>query len=122
MPPEAWNALAVIGVALIGVWVEVVRRTAKKGREEVTQNQQEVKQRQDQLIEQTRPISNGFAENVRSMLTEVLADMHNLKEEMKQVHSKTEQVQDSQVDLHHRLDQHLENHVPKQSERRRFFR
>ena len=122
MPPEAWNALAVIGVALIGVWVEVVRRTAKKGREEVTQNQQEVKQRQDQLIEQTRPISNGFAENVRSMLTEVLADMHNLKEEMKQVHSKTEQVQDLQVDLHRRLDQHLENHVPKQSERRRFFR
>jgi ribosomal protein L24 len=113
LSPEAWGVVSAVTTGLLGVWVEVVRRTAKSGREESTK-------KQDEIIKQTAPIANGFADSVKRMLSEVLSEMHNVKLDMKDVQDSMRTVKESQVDLHRRLDHHLEDHVAKQ--RRSWFR
>jgi DNA anti-recombination protein RmuC len=110
---EAWNAISLLGVAVVGVWVEVVRRGANSGQRTAENNQ-------DEIREMIKPVSNGFAESVRSLLTEAVQEMHDMQGAMKEVQEDMQHVKGSQVDLHRRLDNHLEDHSPKM--RRRFFR
>jgi iron-sulfur cluster repair protein YtfE (RIC family) len=113
LPPEAWSAISAIGVALIGVWVEVVRRATQRNREESERHQEEVKR----LVE---PVSNGFAGDVRSLLASLTTDVNNMKRVIEDNSTRLNFVQQSQVDLHRRMDSHLEDHVPKPG-RGRFF-
>ena len=105
LSPEAWGAVSAIGVALVGVWVEVVRRSSNRTRKE--------------LLRQTEPVANGFANDIKSLLTALVKEHQELREEMKDVRDNLGVVKGSQVDLHRRLDGHLEDHPPKM--RRRLF-
>jgi hypothetical protein len=107
LPPEAWSAMSAIGVALVGVWVEVVRRAAQKNRVQAEKSQEEFKK----LVE---PVSNGFAADMRRMMQELTAEVKSNSDAIGEV-------KNSQVDLHRRLDSHLEDHGPKQSRKRRFL-
>lgn len=102
LPPEAWGAISAIGVALVGVLVEVVHRRQRT----------EADKRQKEMRELIGPVSNGFAEGVKGKLDQVLNELQGVKSDMTEVKG-------SQVDLHRRLDSHLEDHMPKQRRRRR---
>ena len=101
----AWAVVGLIATGLLGVWMEVIRRGGNK--------------RTDEIMAQTKPIANGFANNVVALLNEVSAQLHTVKKDIEETKENIAQVKGSQVDLHRRLDGHLEDHQPKM--RRKFF-
>ncbi len=101
----AWSVVGLIATGLLGVWMEVIRRGSNR--------------RTDEIMVQTKPIANGFANEVRNLLSDVVKDLQVVQKDIHETKEDIAQVKGSQVDLHRRLDSHLESHPPKL--RRKFF-
>jgi len=114
MPPEFWNAASAIVLAILAFMFEMMRRSVKRGKEDSEIKQEEIK-------DMVRPVSNGFARDIKELLSDTVAIIHDLRGQMVDLRNDLDHIKGSQIDLHRRLDQHLEDHVPKQR-RRGFFR